>query len=317
MTNLLILMTHPEPIRRQYYDFLRANFPELEVNVVDHHSKVGPYIGSAEILLTYGNMMADHVLQEGPNVKWIHTLTTGTDGFEKLPSLRPEILLTSTRGIYGPAMSEAALMAMLALSRNLPTTMRNQEQHVWERPRVTLLDGKTVGIFSLGLIGAALVPKCKVMGMKVIGVDPLQPSVPAADRVLGWDEGMRAVAEMDYIVSFIPSMPQTRGSLDRKFFAKMKPTGYFINLGRGDVVDEGALLDALREKRIAGAALDVFSPEPLPSDHPYWTLSNVIITPHLGGVFDDSPKRAMPIVEENVRRYLAGDFENMINRVKH
>jgi phosphoglycerate dehydrogenase-like enzyme len=135
--------------------------------------------------------------------------------------------------------------------------------------------------------------------------------------VLGWDEGMSAVAEMDFVVSFIPSTQQTRGSLDRKFFAAMKPTGYFINLGRGDVVDESALLDVLRDKRIAGAALDVFHPEPLPPDHEYWTLPNLIITPHLGGVFDESPKRAMPIVEENVRRYLAGDFDNMINRVKH
>jgi phosphoglycerate dehydrogenase-like enzyme len=213
-------------------------------------------------------------------------------------------------------MSEAALMAMLALSRNLPAVLRNQERHLWERPTVTLLDGKTVGIFSLGLIGATFAPKCKAMGMKVIGVDPLQPRVPEADRVLGWDEGRRAVGEMDYVVSFVPSMPQTRGVLDASFFAAMKPTAYFINLGRGDVVNESALIDALRSNRIRGAALDVFRPEPLPADHPYWTLPNVIITPHLGGVFDEYPKRAMPILEENLRRYLAGDFENMVNRVK-
>jgi phosphoglycerate dehydrogenase-like enzyme len=317
MINLLIMMTHPEHVRRQYYDFVRANFPEFAVNIAEHHSKVGPYIGSADVLLTYANMMADHVLQEGPNLKWIHALTTGTDGIDSLPSLRPEVLLTSTRGIHGPAMSEAALMAMLALSRNFPTTIRNQERHLWERPAVTLLDGKTVGIFSLGLIGTALVPKCKTMGMKVIGVDPLKPSVPEADCVLGWDEGMAKVPEMDYIVSFVPSAPQTRGVLNASFFAAMKPTSFFVNLGRGDVVDDCALLDALRQKKIAGAALDVFRPEPLPSDSPFWTLPNVIITPHLGGVFDEYPKRAMPIFEENVRRYLAGDFDNMINRVKH
>jgi D-2-hydroxyacid dehydrogenase (NADP+) len=203
------------------------------------------------------------------------------------------------------------------LSRNLPAVLRNQELHVWQRPVVTLLDGKTVGIFSLGLIGSALVPKCKVMGMKVIGVDPLRPNIPEADRVVGWDEGVKAVPEMDYVISFIPSTPQTRGILDARFFAAMKPTAYFINLGRGDVVNESALIEVLCNKRIAGAALDVFRPEPLPSDHPYWTLPNVIITPHLGGVFDEYPKRAIPIFEENIRRFLAGDFENMINRVKH
>jgi phosphoglycerate dehydrogenase-like enzyme len=97
----------------------------------------------------------------------------------------------------------------------------------------------------------------------------------------------------------------------------MKPSGYFINLGRGDVVDDNALIDVLCQQRIAGAALDVFRPEPLPADHPFWTLPNVIITPHLGGVFDEYPKRAIPIFAENIRRYLAGDFDNMINRVAH
>ena len=182
MTSVLLISTFPEPVRKQYYDHIRAAFPELTVNVVDHHSKVDPYIASTNVLLTFGTMMAYHVLRDAPNLKWIQALGTGTDGIDDLPSLRPEILLTSMRGIHGPPMSEAALAAMLALSRKLHRTMRNQERHAWERPQPTLLDGKTVGIFGLGIIGSALVPKCKALGMSVIGVDPLNPDVPGLDR---------------------------------------------------------------------------------------------------------------------------------------
>jgi phosphoglycerate dehydrogenase-like enzyme len=205
---------------------------------------------------------------------------------------------------------------MLALSRNLHRTMRNQQRRAWERPAPTLLDGKTVGIFALGVIGSALAPKCKALGMSVIGVDPLKPHVPGVDRTVAWDEALRIVPELDYVVLLIPSTAQTRRIVGARFFAAMKPTSYLVNLGRGEVIDEEALVKALEERRIAGAALDVFSQEPLPQDHPLWSMDNVIITPHLGGHFDDYPKRALPIICENLRRFLAGDFANMINLVK-
>ena len=315
--SVLILLDHPEPVRKQYYEGIRAKFPELTVNLVDHHSKIGPYIASAQVLLTYGMSMADHVLSEATQLRWIHAITTGTDGIENLPSLRPEVLLTSTRGIHGAPMSEAALMAMLALSRDFPRAMRNRNRRAWERWPARLLEGKTVGIFGVGLIGAALAPRCKALGMTVVGVDPIRRDVPGVDRMVAWDEVLQVVGELDFVVLFVPSSPSTRGMIDLEFLAAMKPTAYLINLGRGDVVDDDALIRILKEGRIAGAALDVFREEPLPQDHPYWSLENIIITPHLGGAFDEYPKRALPIIQENLRRFLAGDTDNMINVVKH
>ena len=315
MINLLILLTQPEPIRRRYADRLRALFPQITVNVADHHTRVGPYIESAEVLLTYGSMISDQVLAAARNLKWIQALTTGVDHIEKLPSLRPEVLLTSTRGMHGPAVSEAVLTAMLVLSRDFPRAVRQQEKRVFERYVPRLLEGKTVGIFGLGVIGRALAPKCKALGMTVIGIDPLKPAVPGVDRVHGWDEAPRVLPELDFIVLLIPSTPATRGIIGEKLLALMKPTSNLVNLGRGEVLDDEALIEVLRQGKIAGAALDVFSQEPLPEHHPYWTLKNVIITPHLGGVCDDYPERALPIIEENMRRYLAGDFGNMINLV--
>ena len=315
--SVLILMSHPEEIRKQYYDGIRTRFPKLTVNLVDHHSKVGPHIASVNVLLTYGTSMADHVLSDATHLRWIHALTTGTDGIDNLPSLRPEVLLTSTRGIHGTPVSEAALMAMLALNRDFPRAVRNQDRQVWERWPARLLEGKTVGIFGVGLIGAALAPKCKALGMRVIGVNPTQRDVAGVDRMLAWNQVPQVIGDMDFLVLFVPSSPGTRGMIDLKFLEAMKPTAYLINLGRGDVLDDDALIGILKEGRIAGAALDVFREEPLPQNHPFWSLKNIIVTPHLGGAFDEYPKRALPIIEENMRRFLAGDIDNMINVVKH
>ncbi len=317
MTSVLYISNHPESVRKQYYNHIRASFPQLTVNVVDHHTKVDPYIASANVVLAFGTVMADHVVRDAPNMRWIHALGTGTDGIDDLPSLRHDVLLTSTRGIHGAPMSEAALAAMLALSRNLHRTVRNQQRHAWQRPLPTLLEGKTVGIFGLGIIGSTLVPKCKALGMKVIGVDPLKPDVPGLDRSVTWQEALPIVPELDYVVLFIPSSPQTHAIVNGRFLAAMKPTSYLVNLGRGDVLDEEALTKVLQEQRIAGAALDVFRHEPLPENHPFWGMENVIVTPHLGGMFDEYPQRALPIFCENMRRFLAGDFANMINLVKH
>src|SRR3972149_4799585 len=145
MTNVLIILTHPEHIRKQYYDHIREKFPGSTVNVFHHHSKVGPYLGSAEVVLTFAPMIADHVVKHAPNLKWIHAFSTGTDGIEGLPSLRPEVILTSTRGIHGAPMSEAALMGILALSPVPPRSARPQAPHRWPRHFPRLLEGKTVG----------------------------------------------------------------------------------------------------------------------------------------------------------------------------
>jgi len=316
MTNVLIILTHPEHIRKQYYDHIREKFPGSTVNVVDHHSKVGPYLGSAEVVLTFDIMIADHVLSDAQNLKWIHALSTGTDSIEGLPSLRPEVILTSTRGIHGAPMSEAALMAMLALSRDLPRSVRNQDRRSWTRHLPRLLEGKTVGIFGVGVIGAALAPRCKALGMTVVGVDPIKRDVAGVDRMHGWDEVPRIIGDLDYVVLFIPSSATTQGIVNAELLLAMKPTAYLISLGRGEVIDEPALVGVLQQGRIAGAALDVFRKEPLPDDHPLWSMENVIITPHLGGLSDEYPKRAFPILDENIRRFLAGDIRNMINLIQ-
>jgi len=317
MTKLLILLTLPEKVRLQYYNGIRARFPDIEVNIVDHNSKVDPYIADADILVTFGPMMAEHVLEKAEKLKWIQALGSGVDGITDRPALRGDVVVTNLHGIHGPPVSEAALMAMLALSRGLSRTLRNQQQHKWERSVApSLLKGKTVAIFGVGVISSELAPKCKAFGMRVTGISSAARKVPGFDHVYARDELEQAAREADYLVLLTPYSEATRGSVGANIFAAMKPTSYLVNLARGGVVDEDAMMAALRQGRIAGAALDVFSQEPLPDSHPLWAMDNVIITPHQGGFYDDYVNEALPVIEHNLHKFLAGDTAGMINLVK-
>ena len=317
MTNLLILLGLTEAVRNQYRDRLQARFPELAINLVDHPSKVGPHIASADVLLTFTPMLTSRVIEQASHLKWIQTLGTGVDNLIDQPELRKDVLVTNVRGIHGPPVSEAAIAAMLALARNLPGAVRAQDAQQWRRWPAQLLHNKTVGIFGVGLIAEALAPKCKAFGMRVIGVSSAPRTVAGFDRILSRDELMRVVDEFDFLVLLTPLTAATRNSIDAKVFAAMKPSAFLVNLARGGVVDEPALVEALRAGRIGGAALDVFNEEPLPGDHPFWSMQNVIITTHQGGFCDVYIDYALPTVEANMRCFLKGDFDGMINVVEH
>src|SRR5262252_8408867 len=316
MARLLILLTLPEKVRMQYYDGLRGAFPELAIDLVDHHSKVDPYIGSADILLTFGAHMADHVLEKGAKLKWIQALGTGVDGIVDRPALRPGVRVTNMHGLHRDSVPEAAITLMLALARDLPRAMRNRDARKWERYPSQLLKGKTVGIFGVGAIARSLAPKCKSFGMKVIGITSAPRGMEGFDRMVRRDDLGSTVGELDFLVLLTPYTPETRGIIDENVLAAMKPSAFLVNLARGGIVDEDALLRALREKRLAGAALDVFATEPLPGNHAFWSMDEVIVTPHLGGFHDQYAEEALPTVVDNFRKFLAGDVSRMANVVK-
>ncbi len=293
MTNVLIVLTLPGPVRMQYFNHLKQHFPGIKLDMVDHHSKVDPYIAAAEVLVTFGPHVANHVFEKAKNLKWVQALGTGVDRIADQPALKKDVLVTNMHGFHGAPVSEAALLSMLALARELPRSLRQQAKRKWDRFPVKLLKGKTVGIFGVGTIAAELAPKCKALGMKVVGVSSAKRKVEAFDAMFRREELAQVVKEFDYFVLL-----------------------FFVNLARGGVVDEDALLDALRNGKIAGAALDVFAREPLAEDSPFWDMENVIVTQHQGGFFDGYPGFALPVVEENMRKYLAGDLKGMINVVK-
>ena len=316
MRRVLILLTLPKEVRDTYASRLRRRFPELHIDVVDHWSKAPPAMTEADVLITFGPMMKDEVLHNASRLKWVQALGTGVDGLIDQPSLRADVVITNIRGIHGEPVSEAAIMAMLALSRRLPDSVRCQDKHSWTRWPPRLIDGKTVGIFGVGLIAEALAPRCKALGMRVVGFSSTKREVAGFDRMHLRAELIERAGELDYLVLLVPYAEDTRRLIDARVFAAMNPTSYFINLARGGIVDEDALMRALETGQIAGAALDVFQDEPLPPEHPLWSTKNAIITPHLGGFCDVYAERALPAVEHNMACFLRGDFDGMVNLVR-
>ncbi|HEY8675875.1 MAG TPA: D-2-hydroxyacid dehydrogenase [Candidatus Dormibacteraeota bacterium] len=315
-TNVLILLAFPQAIREQYRERLRAAFPGITIELVEHHDKVGPYIGDADVLITFGAHMADHVLAEGVRLRWVQALGTGVDGIVDSPSLRDGVIVTNLRGLHGPAVSECVLAGMLMLARGLRRSWQNQARATWQRFPVSLLKGKTVAIFGVGAIAEVLAPKCAALGMHVVGISSAQHDVAGFERMWPREQLVEAVADVDHLVVLTPLTAETHGIVNAAVLDAMKTTSFLINVARGAVVDEAALISALREGSIAGAALDVFSEEPLPSGHPFWTMENVLMTPHTAGFHVGYADDALPIVEENLRRFLAGDLAGLVNVVR-
>ena len=315
MPRLLILLTLPPDVTEQYRARLSKTFPEIEIEVVAAADKAPAALARADMLLTFGQMMKNlkQNLAGADKLRWVQALGTGLDGITDQPALSPAVTVTSLHGVHGAPVSEAALATMLALARDIPGFVRAQDEHAWKRWPAKLLYEKTVGIFGIGVIAAALAPKCKAMGMTVLGISSSPRALPGFDRMHPTGDLLKVLPECDHFVLLTPYSPATHRMIDAKVFAAMKRTAYFINLARGGVVDEDALIEALRNKTIGGAALDVFETEPLPPDNPLWSFKNVIITTHQGGFCDTYPDLAMPILEHNMRCFLKGDLKAMMN----
>jgi D-2-hydroxyacid dehydrogenase (NADP+) len=307
MTNLLILDQAAQDIKRA----LEPKFPEVAIHAAAGEEEIGDFVAEMDILLTI--RISDEVLRNASRLQWIQVRTAGVDWILNLPSLRKEILVTSARGIHGPQMSEMAILLMLALNRNLSRVIRNQGRMVWERWPGRLLYRRKVGILGLGATGGEIARKCNAFGMTVFGISRTRKEMDAVDFPCAPEDLFNVLREVDYFIIAAPKTPRTQNLMGAKAFSCMKPTAFLINLGRGEIVDEEALLRAIRTGQIAGAALDTFCTEPLPKDHPLWQLENVIITPHVGGLCDRSTEQVLSIFEENLRRFLRGERRTLIN----
>jgi D-2-hydroxyacid dehydrogenase (NADP+) len=316
MPHVLILTEVQEAMRARYRAMLLERFPQLTIDVVGDHNDVEPYIADIDILLCFSPPMADHVVRDAKKLKWIQALGTGVDNIVDLPSLGKEVIVTNIRGIHGAPMSEATIAYMLSLARDIPRSVHAQDRGAWERWPSALLNGKTVGLLGVGLISEHLAPILKAFNMTVVGISSGVRPVPGFDRMVARDDLLKAVGEFDYLVVMTPLTPETRNIIDAKVLAAMKPTAYLLNMARGGVVDEEALVEALESGQIAGAALDVYLQEPLRSTSPMWKTKNCIVFPHLGGYSQGYENRAMPTIAHNMACFLAGDFKKMINVVR-
>ena len=320
MTKVLVYLSMLPPADCQRcFDFVRTEFPVLDVHLATKPADVDPHIGDAEILITFGahlGLDAESILGRGKKLKWVMALGTGVDHITDVPVLRAEAMVTNMHGMHGVPMTESALLSMLAFAREMPRMLNNQEKHHWERYGARLLYGKTVGIFGIGAIAEVLGPVCKAFGMKVIGITSSQRAVPGFDQMVRRDQLTSILGTLDHFVILTPLTDETRNIIDAKMLAAMKPGAFLINLARGGIVDEPALIEALQQRRIGGAAIDVFVQEPLPVDHPFWVMDNVILSPHIGAFNADYVSQVLPFVKQNLVDYLAGNIDRMINVVR-
>lgn len=310
--NLLILDLNSD----KYRNLLEPSFPEISFHTANHPGEAEGIIGETHILFAIGHAFGDDLIKKAPKLEWIQAFTTGTDTIVTLKYLKKDVLVTSARGIHGPQMSEMAFLHMLNLTRNYPRMMRNQDQRVWERWPQALLHKKTVGILGVGVIAEELARKCKAFNMTVYGISATKREVEGIDRFYGRAELPRVAAKVDYLIILVPYSPESDKIVNAKVLSSMKPTAYLINIARDGVVDEEALIDALRSGKIAGAGLDVFREEPLSRDHPFWGMDNVIMTPKLGGMSDIYREQVLPILETNLDHFIKGNSQDMINIVK-
>ena len=290
---------------------LKNRFGSLDISVYKHMGEAEAELPGAEILITYGEDLTSELLEKDCRaLKWIMVVSAG---LEKLPwdTLRERgILVTNARGIHKGPMSEYTLGVILQVARKSPQLFLKQRQKNWDRTiRVDEIDGKTLGILGAGSIGQEIARKAKVFGMKTLGLNKSGRPVEHFDHMFSGKDLHQVLRESDFVVVVVPLTGETHHLLGTTEFEVMKESACLINISRGDVVDEQALIAAVRNKKIAGAVLDVFSREPLPVDSPLWDLEGVIITPHLSGRSHLYMERAMEIFGHNLEVYLRGQGE--------
>jgi D-2-hydroxyacid dehydrogenase (NADP+) len=310
-----LLVSHTNT--RQVADLLRASFPWLRLDDVATEEEAAPYRVDAEILITMGVGLTPAHIDEMPRLRWVQAMVGGTDHFAAAIAGR-DLLVTTSKGVHGPQIAEMVVTHMLVLNRNVKGYVEDQARARWDYTRggnAELLVGKTVAIVGLGGIGRALAPLCRALGMSVIGVSNSARDVPGVDRYHPRDELKTAVSSADFVVLALPHNEETHNLIDADALSAFKRSGYLINVARGGLVDEVALIDALRSGAIAGAGLDVVAREPLPEESPLWGLPNVFITPHVAGSCGIYPRQIAPLIEKNLNLYIAGDFDQMINRL--
>ena len=250
-------------------------------------------------------------------LRWAHSRAAGLDGLLFPELVESPVPLTNGSGVFSPPLGEFVLGAMLYFAQDFRRLIRCQAAGVWQIRDIEEIAGRTVGIVGYGDIGRAVSTRARAMGMHVLALRRGGPSVsgadPLIDRFYGPAARLEMIARCDYLVVSAPLTPETRGLIGAAEFAAMQPHAVVINVGRGPVIDEAALVDALSANRIRGASLDVFDTEPLPEGHPFYTLENVLLSPHCADHTPDWLERAMQFFLEQFERFRQG--ETLLNVV--
>jgi phosphoglycerate dehydrogenase-like enzyme len=257
-----------------------------------------------------GELMRE-VFNMCPKARWVHTRAAGLDNLLFPELIESPVTVTNGTGVFSQSLGEFVLAAILYFAKDLRRMIRNQQAGVWEQFDITEVTGQTVGVVGYGDIGRAVATRARAMGMDVLAVKrhgpPLYNMDPLVRCIYPPDRRLEMIARCDYIVVSAPLTEETRGMIGEAEFAAMKPDAVVINVGRGPIIDEAAMIRALSEKRIKGAALDVFDCEPLPEGHPFYRLENVLLSPHSADHTPDWLDQAMQFFIDQFERFRKGE----------
>ncbi len=298
--------------RPVWYAYAEERGPEEETDE-EAQANLARILAEAAVLFTSPVIPAD-ITADAPKLRWVQLTSAGMDRLLDSPLAR-SVTVTTASGIHAVPIGEYVMAVMLAFAKGLPGAMRAQAERTWRPYLAEELYGKTVGIAGLGAIGTYVAKLAKADGMRVLGIRR-----SAQRRSRGKDSGVEDVDELmppsdlpyllsesDYVVIAVPLTPESRGLIGERELRAMKPTARIINIARGAIIEEAGLVRALKEERIAGAALDVVEQEPLSSESELWAMENVILTPHISGGTPVYMERAVELFCDNLRRYLAGE----------
>lgn len=298
-----------------------AQHEGAELIVAANSSELLAQADRCDAMIGMGFRGIEAFLDKAPRLRWLQTSSAGVERFVSIPKLvESDIVLTNTRILQGPEIADHAMALLLNLTRDMKFFNEQMKKGYERRTRLPLIElsGKTVLIIGLGGIGTQTAQRAAAFGMRVLAVDPKDVPYHRDVEYVGKPDELDALlAQADVIISSVPLTPESRGMLGSKQFEHMKDGVYVINVSRGGVVDTDALVAALRSGKVRAAGLDVTEPEPLPADHPLWSMPNVTITPHIATLSDRLEERRLALYRDNVDRFLSGkSLRNVVDKKK-
>jgi len=310
---VLIYYHIPEYVDR-YENLLKTAREDIYLITSKNEKQIDQFIEIADIIFS-GSSFPVEYLSKAKNLKWIQSMSAGVENFMRSKVIPAHVLITKPKGIFGPHMAEYVIGYILALSQKMKRVFENQKKRVWDPFIVETIHNKVAGVMGLGSVGTHVAYKLHLMGVEVIGYEERERNLPFIKHEYSKLELNEFLEIADYVIITLPLTENTVGLLGERQLASMKKSAYLINVSRGPLVQEEALIYALKTHQIAGAVLDVFDKEPLPKEHPFWEMENVIITPHISA--PSLPEDLAKIFLENLKRFEEGkDLIGVVDRAR-
>jgi len=290
---------------KTFEEKIKEQYPEFIVKSWSSWKDCDDFIEEADILICY--KISDELLRKAKKLRWIQLLSAGCDHILNLPSFKKDIMLSTAKDIHHIPISEYVMSYVLSICQRSFDYMKLQKERKWAKIERLELENKTLGLIGTGSIGREIARKARVFGMKILGVKRVQAQVEFIDEIYAINNMDTVLSLSDFIVLSLPLLESTKNLIGEKEIGKMKPSACLINIARGEILDEHALVEALKNKKLSGAVLDVFREEPLRQDSELWDVENLIITPHISWSGEYTVDRLTDLLLENMVRYVNGE----------